>query len=251
MGAGTAVLKNAVGKLAPQASGILDKALRGDLVGAGLAAVNKVTGNAISKLLSGDVSGDILFNSLPNPLLGGITPLVASQMVTEMAATNWAKKNLYFIEITDYASPMDDQNASGLFNMFCTAVSIGGGSIVGESHSIGSGAMDAVTACERADFRLTTLDDAYGQVKRWFNLRKDLIAKPDGSFGVPTDYLLKIRILHAAINDDVMQRYGGYEEWYIVRPVGIETELARGEDGLQELQLSFTQFDTFMFNQGT
>jgi hypothetical protein len=111
--------------------------------------------------------------------------------------------------------------------------------------------MDAVTACERADFRLTTLDDAYGQVKRWFNLRKDLIAKPDGSFGVPTDYLLKIRILHAAINDDVMQRYGGYEEWYIVRPVGIETELARGEDGLQELQLSFTQFDTFMFNQGT
>jgi hypothetical protein len=250
LGAGTAVLKRAVGKLAPQASGALDKALRGDLTGAAFDAVNKVTGNAITKLLAGGTSGDVLFNGLPNPLLGGITPFQAAQMVTEIASTNYAKKNLYFIEITDYASPLDDQNASGLFNMFCTSVSIGGGNILGEAHGIGSAQMDIVNGGERDEIRVTTYDDAYGQIKRWFNKRRSLAVHADGTFGLPTDYLLRLRILHAAVNDEVMALFGGYEESYIVRPVGLETELSRTEDGLQEIQLSFSQFDTFMFNQG-
>jgi hypothetical protein len=250
LGAGTAVLKNAVGKIAPGASGVLDKALRGDLTGAAFDTVNKLTGNAISKLLTGDLTGDIAFNALPNPLLGGITPFEAAQMVTEIASTNYAKKNLYFIEITDYASPADDQNASGLLNMFCTSVSIGGGNVLGEAHGIGSAQMDILNGGERDEIRLTTYDDAYGQVKRWFNRRRSFAIHADGTFGLPTDYLLRIRILHAAVNDQVMAMFGGYEESYIVRPVSLETELSRTEDGLQEIQMSFSQFDTFMFNQG-
>jgi hypothetical protein len=249
LGAGTAVLKNAVGKLAPSASGVLDKALRGDLTGAAFDAINNVSGNAISKLLTGGLSGDVLFNGLPNPLLGGITPFEAAQIVTEIASTNYAKKNLYFIEITDYASPADNQNASGLFNMFCTGVQLTPPHIVGEAHGIGAGSMDSVTGMERGEVRLTTYDDAYGQIKRWFNKRKSLVVHPDGTFGLPAEYLLKLRLLHAAVNDQVMAMFGGYEETYIIRPVSMETDLSRSEDGLQEIQLSFVQFDTYMFNQ--
>jgi len=250
MGAGTALVKNAVGRIAPQASGALDKALRGDLVGAGLDAARQTEiGRKLNSLLTGDLATNVLFNGLRNPLLGGITPFEAAQIVEEVQSTNYAKKNLYFIEIVDFTPGGGAAPSSGLFNLFCTSVSIGGGNVIGEAYSVGSGAIDAVIGGERDEIRLTTLDDASGQMKRWFNLRKNFIVKPDGTFGVPADYLLQIRILHAALNDEVMALYGGYEDTYIVRPVSLETELSRGENGLQEIQMAFSQFDTFMFNQ--
>lgn len=249
LGAGTALLKNAVGKVAPQASGALAKALRGDFVGAAIAGAQQTAiGQKINNLLTGELATELLFNGLPNPLLGGITPFEAAQIVQEVQSTNYAKKNLYFIEITDFAPGSGSGNSSGLFNLFCTSVSLGGGNINGEGHAIGSGAMDSISGSERGEIRLTSLDDASGQIKRWFALRKSFAVHSDGTFGVPADYLLQIRILHAAINDAVMAQFGGYEEKYIVRPASIETELSRSEGGLQEIQLAFTQFDTFMFN---
>lgn len=250
LGAGTALAKNVVGTLAPQASGALSKALRGDYLGAGVDALRQTAiGKTVNGLLTGKLGSELLFNGLPNPLLGGITPFEAAQIIQDVQSTNYAKKNLYFLEIVDFDPRTGGAGAdiSGRFNLFSTAITVGPNTISGEGHQIGSAVMDSIHGTERVEIRLTSYDNAAGDIKAWFNTRANLLAKSDGTFGVPADYLVQIRILHAAISDDVMARFGGYEERFIARPTSLETDLSRTEDGLQEIQMSFSQFDTFMF----
>ncbi|ABO60616.1 hypothetical protein LA345_39015 (plasmid) [Burkholderia vietnamiensis] len=252
VGAGRALLQTAVGKIAPKASGPLNKALNGDYLGAGLDALRQTKiGQKIEQTLNGKLISDLLFKSNRNQLLGGITPYEAQQICAEVQATQYAKKNLFFVEILDFYPDQGGTQgqSSGLFNLFATNISIGPLTISGEGRAIGAGVMDVIHGSERTEMRITTLDDSYGSIKRWFQTRCDLLAHSDGTFGVPADYLVQVRILHAAINDDVMQRYGGYEEKYIMRCGSLETELNRAEDGMQEIQMSFVQFDSFMFDQ--
>ncbi|MDF0506610.1 hypothetical protein POK33_38310 [Burkholderia cenocepacia] len=248
--AGRSLLKSAVGRYAPKAYGPLDKALRGDFVGAGLDAFRQTKlGAKVNSILNGDLISDLLFHGTSNPLWGGITPFEAQQICAEVQATQYAKKNLFFIEILDFYPDLGGTQgqSSTTFNLFATNISVEPVQITGESRPIGSGTMDVLHGRERVELRITTLDDAYGTIKRWFENRANLIAQPDGTFGVPADYLVQVRILHAAINDSVMARFGGYEQVYVMRCNTLETELSRHEDGLQEIQMSFTQFDTFMF----
>ncbi|WP_109479094.1 hypothetical protein [Paraburkholderia sp. C35] len=249
-GAGTALVKNAVGKLAPQASGALSKALRGDLLGAGLDAFGQTAlGKRINNALTSDTATQLLFEATANPLLGGITPLEARQIIQEMQSTNYAKKNLFFLEILDfYPGNGVAGKTSGLFNLFATSVSIGPCTAEADAINVGSAQMDSVHGSSRTEMRITTFDDAYGSIQRWFETRFDGMAHNDGTFGVPADYLVQVRLLQAAVNDTVMQRFGGLERKWVMRPGTLETEMNRGEDGLQEIQLSFTQFDTFMYN---
>ena len=69
-------------------------------------------------------------------------------------------------------------------------------------------------------------------------------ANADGTVGVPMDYLVKIRVLHSFITDD--SNKGGYEDTFLMRPVSVSSSLSRREDAVQEVQLTFTQFDTFI-----
>jgi hypothetical protein len=251
LGAGQALAKNVVGKYAPQASGALSNLLRGDVVGAGLAALRETdVGRKLGTLMTPETAG-LLFNSMDNPLMGGITPFAAQQIIADVQATNYAKKNLFFLEVLDYFPSQGgtQQKISGLFNLFATNVSLSPYTVTGEAQAIGSANMDRVHGTERTELRITTYDDAYGSMKRWFETRVNLVANQDGTFGVPADYIVCIRILHAAINDEVMQKYGGFEQRFIMRPASLETELSRTENGLQEIQMTFSQFDTFMFEQ--
>jgi hypothetical protein len=251
-GAGRALLQNAVGRYLPQASGALNKALNGDYLGAGLDALRQTKiGQKIKQTLNGQLISDLLYKSNRNPLLGGITPYEAQQICAQVQATQYAKKNLFFVEILDFypdAGGTQGQTST-LFNMFATNISIGPLTISGEGRAIGAAVMDVLHGTERTEMRITTYDDAYGSIKRWFQTRCELIARSDGTFGVPADYLVQVRILHAAVNDEVMSLYGGYEEKYVMRCGNLETELSRSEDGLQEIQMSFVQFDSFMFDQ--
>jgi hypothetical protein len=250
VGAGTSLLKNAVGKLAPAAAGPLSKALRGDFIGAGLEAFGETgIGKKINNALTSPFASDLLFEATANPLLGGITPFEARQIIQEVQSTNYAKKNLFYVEILDfYPGSGTAGKSSGLFNLFSTSVSFGPCTAEGEAVNIGSAQMDNLHGSGRTELRITTLDDAYGSIQRWFETRFDGMAHNDGTFGVPADYLVQIRLLQAAVNDTVMQRFGGLQRKWVMRPGTLETEMNRGEDGLQEIQLSFTQFDTFMYN---
>jgi hypothetical protein len=251
-GAGTALARAAVGKYAPKANNALSAALRGDYAGAALDAFRQTElGAKIQGALTGSFASDVLFNSMANPLLGGITPLEASQIYADVMATKYAKKNLFFLEILDYFPQQGgtQQKASGLFNLFATGLSFSAQTVTGEAVNLGAAQMDQIHGSERTEMRITTYDDAYGSMKRWFEYRAGLVAHQDGTFGVPADYIVCVRVLHAAINDEVMQKFGGFEQKFIMRPGQIETELSRTEDGLQEVQMTFTQFDTFMFEQ--
>lgn len=245
-GAAGGLLKTAVGKYAPKYYGAASSLLNGDLAGAAMAAAR-----ANLPQIGNPFFNHLLWNTLENPLLGGITPLEAQRIFAQMQATQYAKKNLFFLEILDYIPDAGgaQQGGRNIFNMFATSASFSPISLTADQKQIGSGIMDGVSGRERLELRLTTYDDAFGSVKQWFENRANAVARPDGTFGLPTDYLVQVRILHAAINEDVMKKYGGFERKYIMRPTSIESELSRVEDNLEELQLSFSQFDTFMFNE--
>lgn len=243
-GAIATTAKTAVGRFAPKYYVAASKMLNGDAVGAVLAAAKANLPNIDNP----DVAR-LLLGSMRNPLFGGITPFEAQRIHDEVIATQYAKKNLFFLEILDFF-PGDggaQRGAPNPFNLFATGVSFTPHTVTGEAKQIGAGVMDGITGSERVDMRITTYDDAHGTVKRWFKERARAVAHQDGTFGVPADYLVQIRVLHAAINDEVMARFGGYEQRYIMRPASMEVELSRTEDNLEEIQMSFTQFDTFMF----
>ena len=241
-GAATTLAKTAIGRFAPKFYGPASKLIRGDIAGAAFdVAKNKLTS------MIGGKPGHVLFGVMRNPLYGGITPSEAQRIHDEVMATQYAKKNLFFLEVLDFYPTDGGAQGANPFNLFATGVSFAPHTITGDAKPIGSGIMDAITGSERVEMRITTYDDAAGTIKRWFKARADAVARPDGTFGVPADYLVQIRILHASISDDVLNRFGGYEQKFIMRPTSLECELSRTEDNLEEIQMAFAQFDTFMF----
>lgn len=248
--ASRALAMRAVGKLAPKAYDPLNRALNGDFVGAALSAFDQTKAGAkVNDFLRNPNVSGFLSEAMGNKLYGGVTLNEARQIYAEAQSTAYAHKNLFFLEIQDYDPRVGASGGSNLFNMFATAVQIAPFNLSGAAKAIGSGQMDDFQGSERLELRVTTYDDAYGSIKRWFELRKMLAAHPDGTFGVPADYLVQVRILHSAINDQAMAQWGGYEQRFIMRCTSLETDLSRSEHGLQEIQLAFSQFDTFMFGQ--
>ena len=246
--AGNAVIGAAVGKLAPGAAGVVRAIQQGDanaLLGAGVNAVRQKLG--IKSPLSNPTAAHLYFEASPNPLLGGLTPQEAARIAAEVRSGNHARKNLWFLEIRDPNPPKGSGDISKTFNLFATDVNFGPWSISSEAKPIGMAVMDMVTGSERTEMRITTFDDTAGTIRAWFDGKAKQIAHPDGTVGLPADYLIGIRLIESAVNDETMRRFGGYETEFTMRATSLETELSRSEEGLQQLQLVFTEFDTFMF----
>jgi hypothetical protein len=246
--AGSAIVGAAVGKLAPGAAGVVRAIERGDanaLLGAGVNAIRNKLG--IKSPLSNPTAAHLYFQASPNPLLGGLTPQEAARIAAEVRAGNHARKNLWFIEIRDPNPPKGYEDISKTFNLFATDVNLGPWTISSEAKQIGTAVMDMVTGTERTEMRITTFDDAAGTIRGWFDGKAKQVARSDGTVGLPADYLIGIRLIESAVNDATMQAFGGYETEFAMRVTSLETELSRGEEGLQQLQLVFTEFDTFMF----
>ena len=185
---------------------------------------------------------------VPSEIVGGISLKDAKQIFDRTSQISYARKNLFFVSIVDVM--MGDQNPletsmMAYLNLFATEVSYAPITIQGDPISIGSAVFDSLKAAERIEFRVTTLDDSQGTIKRWFESKSANVAHADGTFGRPSDYLLKLNIIHAVIGDDVSGADAAFNREYIVRPGSIELDLSRREDGLEELQMSFVQHDTF------
>lgn len=189
------------------------------------------------------ISGTLLPNSVApgaSPLFGGITAQMARDIFEQSRSTEFAKKNLWCLRVRNI------QGGEALdINMFATDVSYSSFSVQGDSVHVGSGSFDSVTNSERREMRVSTLDDTYGSVKRWFRERHDRMCNRDGTFGLPIDYVFRVDVLHAFINEEVPGAVQGYVDTYIMRPGSMDTELSRRDDGMQDLQLTFVQWDTF------
>lgn len=172
-------------------------------------------------------------------LIGGISRQAAREIFEKAAKIDYAKKNLWHINVANLRSGQAPD-----VNFYATDVSYADTQVQGAPVPLGSGHMDTVETISPVELRITSMDDVGGSIKTWFNTLRLSMARPDGTFGLPLDYLVRITIHHAFIEDaDNSER--AYVDSFIMRPGGIEKELSRREDGLQELQLSFVQFDSF------
>lgn len=194
--------------------------------------------SVLNNILSGALGSD--FGT--TPLLGGITLREAREIFDKTSQIDYAKKNLWCLSITDLQPATENPS---MINFLATDVGYAPITIAGEAVRVGSGSFDTVQNSEHIEMRVTTMDDSYGSLKRWFEERSAKLAHPDGTFGLPVDYLFKIKVVHAFIAQDAAGAVMAKVDNYVMRPAGIEYDLSRREDAMQELQMSFAQFDTF------
>lgn len=226
------IVRNAVGV----AGGAVGDVMAGDLQGAALRVLDS---GLIDSLFpdGGNARSQTRFQMKANPLFGGITPREAKAIYEASRSAPKAKKNLWLIEITSAIGGAET------FNLFATEVDYAPFNIAGDKRRVGAAVIDAVTGGEAVELRITTMDDAAGTLKRWYAMHSALVERPDGTVGLPSEYKVGIRVLHGVVSST--QRVA-YEDKGLFRPSGIEIQLSRREDALQELQMTFTQLDTFM-----
>ena len=180
------------------------------------------------------------FMGTPIPLLGGVTPTEARDLVRQITDTRMAKKNLFLVEVS---SAMQGDN-SELFNMFAINVQYAPFTLSGDKRKVGGIVLDHPNGTEAVELSLTALDDDLGTIKQFFVDHAGAVANLDGTFNVPSLYAIKFRIVHAFVTE--FSAIGAYDDIGTFRPVSIETELDRATDGFEEVHMTFTQIDTCM-----
>ena len=220
-------------------AGMAGDLMNGNVDGAGMRLLDS---GLLSKWLPGmgGIASQVNYWGTPTPLFGGITPTEALDLFEEIKGQTLAKKNLWLIEVS---SPLHG-DASQRFNLFATELDYAPLTITGTKHKIGSAAVDSVQSSEPIELRLTTMDDMSGSIKRWFDAHCAAAAPADGTVGVPASYAVRIKIVHAFITQG--SNRGGYQSVGLFRPANLEVSLSRREDGMQDVQMTFAQLDTFM-----
>lgn len=213
------------------------KILSGDITGAIEGFIGEKFG---LPFFGGNIYGQPLGES---PLLGGLTPQEVLEVYQDVASTAYSKKNLFFISITDLKADISKPLAN--LNLLTTSVSYAGLTISGDNQKIGGGSIHIPTNREVPEIRLTVYDDQNGSIKRWFYARADAMINPDGTHGIPMDYLMKIQIIHGFVNDMVTGSENAWVDTYVVKPTSLEIDKSRQDDALDELQITLTAFDTF------
>lgn len=177
------------------------------------------------------------------PLLGGITPREAKEIIENVHGQTYARKNLWMLEVTSNLNG-GEQNIPSIFNLFATEVSYSPFIMTGEAVKIGGANYDAVRGHEPSELSITTYDDAKGTIKKWFAAHHRAASSSDGTVAEPGSYAITFRIVHSAITDDTSS--GAFETTGYFRPVNLECTLSRSDDGMEEVQMTFAQLDTFM-----
>lgn len=214
--------------------------MRGDISQAGLRVLDSGLLNEVLPGMSG-VAAQAMYWGRPTPLFGGITPLEAKRIYDEMRGARLSKKNLFLIEVS---SKRWGETVSPWFNMFTTDLDYSPYIIAGEKRRVGGSVVDSVQGSEPVDLRITTMDDQFGVIKGWFEDHHADVAARDGTVGLPGSYAIKFKIVHSFITRE--SDMGGYRSIGLFRPVSLEVNLSRREDGLQEVQMAFSQIDTFV-----
>ncbi len=213
-----------ISRFIPAARGILT----GDFEGAANSLLNQFLGPMVGSTLEGT----------PISLAGGLTLARLRQMFQESAATPRAKKNLWFIRFTNIGG-----GSAPDINFFANDVSYAPHTISGDSIKLGSVHIDRPDGIERVEMNINTLDDQFGTLKNWFADLRYRYARRDGTFGLPSEYLVRVSVTHGSlVEGDV----NAYTDSYVMRAGSLSTDLNRREDNIQELAMTFVQFDPFM-----
>lgn len=155
-----------------------------------------------------------------------------------------SRKNFYVLEVNDRSNnaPTSGGHRHSQFNLLTTALSFTSMDIQGEAVPIGAAELDKPNSNARTVMTLTVMDDRFGTIKRWAEQKAYTCAATDGTFMPPAYYVFDVRVVFGTNIAD--ERY--YEQIYTMRMQTMPHELARTEQGLEEIQLVFAQTDTCM-----
>lgn len=190
------------------------------------------------------------FEDTPLELLGGMAPSDALEIMRRIRALRPSRKNLWFVRLTDSKPPdlgpgLKGVDPLGTLDLLAIDVSYGSNGIQSGKTNVGSAVLDLPNGIEHTDISVTTLDDSAGTLKRWFTAKQQQIAAKDGTFGLPVDYCMTIEIVHGAPAPDTPQEPFAYRSLFKMRAASMQFDLSRRDQGFAELQMTFTQFDTF------
>jgi hypothetical protein len=222
-------------------AGAVGDLMRGDINAAGLRILDSGLLNNILPGMSG-VASQAMYWGRPTPLFGGIAPIEALRIFESMRGVRYSKKNLFLIEVS---SRLLGDWVSEWFNMFATEVDYAPNIISGDKRRVGGAVLDLPQSAEPVEMRITTLDDQFGTIKRWYVNHHAATISQDGTVGVPNDYAIRFRIVHSFVTPESTP-FGAYEDKGWFRPSNLETNLSRRDDNLQEIQMTFSQIDTFI-----
>lgn len=216
--------------------GVIGDLMNGDFSAAGMRLFDS---GLLNKYLPGasGISSQAKYWGKPTPLFGGISPEKARDLYQQMREHRFAKKNLFLLEVS---SPLMGHITH--FNLFATDVDYTPFSITGDKRKVGGATVDIVQGSEPVEMRITTMDDQNGTLKQWFSMHHAALAAQDGTVGLPGESAITIKIVHSYIEPTSL----GYEDKGLFRPASLEVGFSRREDALQELQMSFSQLDTFL-----
>jgi len=193
-----------------------------------------------------DLSGNkqqTRFWNTPASGFAGLSPKQALRLYQQQRSLIPVKKNLWLLEITS-ALAGGTANLPDRFNLLALELDYSPFVIVGDKKRPGAAVVDSVQGQEAVELRLTCLDDETGNLKHWFAAHHGAIVACDGTVGVPADYAVRIKIVYGAITR--ASASNAYYDLGLFRPVSLESSLSRREDTPAELQMTFTQLDTFM-----
>jgi hypothetical protein len=262
------------GALSAASSG-LGKVLNNDYVKTGLGAFNQATGLMDNvKGLIGAAKSFLAdpYQVVPNPLLGGYSRKETQKQAQLAFKTAYAKNNLFLVRLFDKNYPytktitFNSENglpdsARHLWDLLAMGVSFNPIAITGDAVKLGMLQGDSIQQSERVEVRMTLLDTAQGDIKRYLSAKKKQMINKDATATPPSDYVLEMLIIHI---DQTIGRtkiggkyIGVYDELelleknytkhrYQVRVSSLDIDLNKREDSLQELQVTFTEVDPFM-----
>ncbi len=225
-------------------AGAVGDLMRGDINSAGLRILNSGLLNDVLPGMSG-VAAQAMYWGRPTPLFGGITPAEARRIFETMQMVRYSKKNLFLVEVS---SRLMGDWISEWFNLFATELDYAPNTISGDKRRVGGAVLDSPQSSEPVELRITTLDDQFGTIKRWYVNHHAATIAQDGTFGLPggrMGYAIKFKIVHSFVTRGSAP-YGAYEDIGWFRPSNLEYSLSRRDDNLQEIQMTFSQVDTFV-----
>lgn len=257
-------------KITPNVSKVTDTLIRTAGGKAALMAAQRASPTLVSAASRIFQAADLLqavfgtpFEDRPNELLGWMTPRQVAEIQNLVRDAGPVRKNVFCIRIEDANPPQMEiegtaagVGVAGMFDLLALDVSYSPVTITGDKVAVGSAMMDKVTGIEAVEIQVTTIDDETGTLKRWFERKCAQAVNGDGTFNPQGKYAFNMEIVHGLPHDhgispalpaDKVAR--AYSNRYRIRTGSIQCEMSRRDQALQELQMTFTQVDTW--NQPT
>ena len=220
----------AADKIIPKV-GLSNKALK--YTSAARDLLNGNLSGSANKLLDAVYGRTNRFSAGGNVILAGLSWTQQIQMFEEASSIQRERTNLWHVDV----APTGKINAPRV-NLLATEASYNSMQLVWESVKIGSGFTQSGTGAEATELRLVTYD-VDGEIKQWFDQLRATVARPDGTFGLPTEYCNTITITHGAVIEG-----RGYSKSWVMVPGSCEVNLQRSTDDFTALNLTFIEFDS-------